>query len=203
MIWRRDCCMLGRPLSSSWDIERDIQWVRKHANKNNISYGYLVNQVFNHITSILKILTLATDLWLETEIHAMSLQQPWGHLGAVYWLRWEFEPNMANMVSLEKMYASHIYQHVPQPYMWPCWVWCRRKPRGGSGKPHWPKRKGPGCRTVSYRESSRGPNGTALCASLPDTPGGRKRQEDAPDCFNNSFFFILYCFLLQSLTKLN
>lgn len=66
---------------------------RMHANTKNIAYGYLVNQVFDHITSIPKILTLATsqvenwfqflashlqiNLWFKTEIHAMSLQQPY------------------------------------------------------------------------------------------------------------------------------
>lgn len=68
----------------------------------------------------------------------------------------------------------HIYQHLLQPCRWPYWVWSQRKPHEGSGKPHWPRRKDPVCRNVSYRESSRGPNGTTLCFSPPNTPDGKK-----------------------------
>lgn len=81
-------------------------------------------------------------------------------------------------VDLHIRCAMHIYPHLPQPYRWPCWVWCRRKPHGGSGKPHWPRRKDPVCRNVSYRESSHGPNGTALCASPANTPERGKKEHE-------------------------
>lgn len=69
-------------------------------------------------------------------------------------------------------------------------MWCQRKPRGGSGKPHWPRRKGLVCRNESYTESWHEPNERALCFSPPNTPLRGKERTWGRETRQRAFDFI-------------